>query len=681
VLVLATPGGEQPDWSVYAVKARPSYADEGQPFELGLSEPEMLEDDSLPMQFHDLTETRRLISTALRTHVLQGYTFWYVRARPSEQVGADHLRKVSGESRGTLYDLVLYRQGELVAQVHHALFLRPRNPEARFVHLTDLHIASRNDLWNTEIPSIIDGGTGSEGKGFVNFNEHLRKFIRWANTAADAGELDFVWALGDLVDFVHIGLVTREPTDNNWSTLIDMFISCPHERERGNEGLRVPLFTTPGNHDWRAYPYPPDLTVESFGISKATANELDYLYHDTTEEVGKKIEEVHNRLIAEGSPILARSWWGTVTSFGLRGLAVGVSRLWTRLKAILGKYLRQILWLATVSFLSGNLAVHPAWWWWLVALAFAVLAVVVTFVIPGWVNVWVRRSIESLLAIDTDVAGLHDYFLKLNPYFNYAFRLENCYFLVLDTGYDCLTAQSFWDDGGKKVRRIGVRDNILGGSPDTMGFYPPHENYPYSQIAWLERALASIQQEHHQDAGAIRKCRVFVGLHAPPANLSDRDRHQADERLKNGKPVLMQRGFLGRFDIRYGTVNHYLSEFYYLCLGYREGQTHTVTGPGIDAVFAGHAHWSIEFKLQKPERAAAIWKPEVLYGRFSEEVVKSSGPPDHWWGPLLLQTGACGPPSKSDPNPPNFRYVTIDARMGVYNLTPRTLPDEALSTC
>jgi len=52
VLVLATPGGEQPDWSVYAVKARPSYADEGQPFELGLSEPEMLEDDSLPMQFH-----------------------------------------------------------------------------------------------------------------------------------------------------------------------------------------------------------------------------------------------------------------------------------------------------------------------------------------------------------------------------------------------------------------------------------------------------------------------------------------------------------------------------------------------------------------------------------------------------------------------------------------------------
>ena len=132
VLVLATPSSEQPDWSVYAMKARPSYADEGQPFELSLSK-------------------------------------------------------------------------------------------------------------------------------------------------ADAGELDFVWALGDLVDFVHIGLVTREPTDNNWSTLIDLFINCPHERERGNEGLRVPLYTTLGNHDWRAYPYPPDLTVEIFGISKTTANELDYL--------------------------------------------------------------------------------------------------------------------------------------------------------------------------------------------------------------------------------------------------------------------------------------------------------------------------------------------------------------------------------------------------------------------
>lgn len=95
--------------------------------------------------------------------------------------------------------------------------------------------------------------------------------------------------------------------------------------------------------------------------------------------------------------------------------------------------------------------------------------------------------------------------------------------LVLDKGHDCLTAQSFWDDGGKKIYRLRVRHNILGGSPDTMGFYPPNENYPYSQIAWLERVLASIQHEHHQDAGAICKCRVFVGLHAPPANLSDRD--------------------------------------------------------------------------------------------------------------------------------------------------------------
>jgi hypothetical protein len=120
-------------------------------------------------------------------------------------------------------------------------------------------------------------------------------------------------------------------------------------------------------------------------------------------------------------------------------------------------------------------------------------------------------------------------------------------------------------------------------------------------------------------------------------------------------------------------VNHYLSEFYYLCLGYREGQTHTFTGPGIDAVFAGHAHWSIEFKLQKPANTAPMWKPEVLYGRFSDAVVKSPEPPDHWWGPLLLQTGACGPPSKTDSNPPNFRYITIDASLGVSNLAPRTL--------
>ena len=46
MLVLATFDGEQSDWSVYTVKVRPSYADEGQPFELSLSEPEMLEGPS-----------------------------------------------------------------------------------------------------------------------------------------------------------------------------------------------------------------------------------------------------------------------------------------------------------------------------------------------------------------------------------------------------------------------------------------------------------------------------------------------------------------------------------------------------------------------------------------------------------------------------------------------------------
>ncbi len=56
VLVLATHTREQPDWSVYTVKARPSYADEGQPFELGLSKPAVLEDDGLPTNFRNMDE-------------------------------------------------------------------------------------------------------------------------------------------------------------------------------------------------------------------------------------------------------------------------------------------------------------------------------------------------------------------------------------------------------------------------------------------------------------------------------------------------------------------------------------------------------------------------------------------------------------------------------------------------
>jgi len=677
-LVLAVPVGAA-EWGAYSLQAQPSYPDEGKGFELILGEPQLLDRSGLPKEFEEAGSTRLLISTFLSSQVLPRHTFWSVPARPRDATGESNLRKIASQGRATLYDLVLARKGEVLSRVPHALCLRSPNPTVRFIHLTDLHVAARNDLWEKEVGSTVPSTFVPPGNGFCNFNGRLRIFIRAANEAADAGQLDFVLALGDLVDFVRAGVAVRGPGDNNWATVVDILSGSPAEQQRANPGLRVPLFTTTGNHDWRSYPYPPEVNSDIFGIAKPCATELYCLYHDTSSEVGEKIKEVHERLIREGSPILARSWWGSLANMGLRGAYVGLSRLRARAKAVLTKYLRHTLAVLALGLLLGGQASGGHFWIKIGLIAGAAAAIGVMAVGQRTMYSWLRKTLEALIAIETDATGLSDYFLKLNPYFNYAFRLENCYFLVLDTGYDCLTAESFWDEGAKKLGPVSVGDNILGGSPDTMAFFPPNELYPYSQIAWLENVLACIQRQQGQRAGDPRKCRIFVGLHTPVANLSKSARRRADQQVRSrSQPLLMTESWmnglgLGGFDIRYGTVNHYLSEFYYLCLGFREDDNNVVSGPGIDAVLSGHAHWSIEFKLRKPATGSNFWKPEVLYGKFSEDVEQGCLNPADWWGPLLLQTGACGPPSPSDPDTPNFRYITVDSNMAVCHLRPRTL--------
>jgi hypothetical protein len=94
----------------------------------------------------------------------------------------------------------------------------------------------------------------------------------------------------------------------------------------------------------------------------------------------------------------------------------------------------------------------------------------------------------------------------------------------------------------------------------------------------------------------------------------------------------------------------------------------------VDAVFSGHAHWNMEFKLQKPGDAGSRWSPQISYGNFSQEVEAGCADANAKWGPLLLQTAACGPQGEMKTEvPPNFRYVTVDGNGGVCNLRPLNL--------
>jgi hypothetical protein len=188
--------------SDYGIVAKPSYykdETDGQEFRLVLEDRHELTDFGLPPDFDRVGQTRWQISTTLRASIFAGKArFVRFSARPEAAVTEQHLRKVSGDPRITLYNLVLRRGAEELFTVWHALALRPAQGKLRFIHATDLHVALRNDTYDAALKIRAKDGSAS----FVNFNNNLRRFIQHANDLADEGNLDFVLLLGDLVDFI-----------------------------------------------------------------------------------------------------------------------------------------------------------------------------------------------------------------------------------------------------------------------------------------------------------------------------------------------------------------------------------------------------------------------------------------------------------------------------------------------
>ena len=184
------------------------------------------------------------------------------------------LRKRGRKYLPKLYDLILKEKagkGEKV-NYHSVQITKGVNGDCNFIHLTDVHIAKRNDEILDEVlkvrskrerKAIIDS--------YINFNYKLREFIRIANDMADRGELDFVVITGDLVDFAFHGW-EDEPNaaENNWRIFIHIITGAGKEKENGNPGIKVAVFTSTGNHDWRLHPYDPNLLDyhESFGLEK-----------------------------------------------------------------------------------------------------------------------------------------------------------------------------------------------------------------------------------------------------------------------------------------------------------------------------------------------------------------------------------------------------------------------------
>jgi len=172
--------------------------------------------------------------------------------------------------RTTLFDLEVEFEGTSFRKAG-SVALHSPGAEFRIALATDLHLAARWDEFETGFSGFHEEAapadsnltrfTAAEGfsrqtvlNTFVNPNHALGAFIREVNELAEREQADAVILSGDLVDFKynrHRAHAGRAFGDTGWKLLYDLVRGGTNQAPQ----LRVPLFTSTGNHDYRLYPY------------------------------------------------------------------------------------------------------------------------------------------------------------------------------------------------------------------------------------------------------------------------------------------------------------------------------------------------------------------------------------------------------------------------------------------
>ena len=200
-----------------------------------------------------------------------------------------------------MFDIIQKRDNGEDRINNHALVVSKSDwKNINFIHATDLHVAERND----KIYEIVKNWLAIEGnvvefaeksvrkipffkirpkkktdtktqssqkieplhKRFINPNNNFKKFIRLMNKKVLQNELDFIVLTGDLIDFT---ILSKLPKDlkkaidfnydhSNWRIFKEILLDSPQKKRRGmieGEELLCPIFTIPGNHDFRPYHY------------------------------------------------------------------------------------------------------------------------------------------------------------------------------------------------------------------------------------------------------------------------------------------------------------------------------------------------------------------------------------------------------------------------------------------
>ncbi len=199
-----------------------------------------------------------------------------------------------------MFDIVHEKSLEGKRINHHSLVISKNNwRNLKFIHATDLHLAERNDRiygivknWlsvfrQDKLVQFAQQGLKTLSffgrlfkkreppkpstleplsKRFINPNNNFRKFIKEMNKRVLNNQLDFIVLTGDLVDFVLFAKLPRDIKKalnfdyeySNWKIFKELILNIPQKKRRGmlkGQELICPIFTIPGNHDFRPYHY------------------------------------------------------------------------------------------------------------------------------------------------------------------------------------------------------------------------------------------------------------------------------------------------------------------------------------------------------------------------------------------------------------------------------------------
>jgi hypothetical protein len=166
-----------------------------------------------------------------------------------------------------LYDVALAGDGGWRTVAPHAVYHKDAWTDFGLAHVTDIHVARRIDAFR---PTLRDLGRSEAAARLLNWNDRFRGFVRYANYLHGIGALDVIVATGDLTDY-QFEFDDDENGLGNAEFLRKLVLGqAPGPDFPDVEELRVPVFMTPGNHDYRKHPYYLvfQLALDVFGLRR-----------------------------------------------------------------------------------------------------------------------------------------------------------------------------------------------------------------------------------------------------------------------------------------------------------------------------------------------------------------------------------------------------------------------------